>query len=341
MSNLRWGIIGCGDVCEVKSGPALQKATGSKLVVVCRRQADLARDFAQRHGVPRSTGDPQAVIDDPEVDAVYIATPPGSHLDYARRVAAAGKPCYVEKPMARTHAECVAMNQAFADAGQKLFVAYYRRCLPRFVAVQEMLAQGRIGTVRSVDSVQTTNHMLTTDPDDLPWRLQAPHSGGGLLLDMGSHTLDVLDLLLGPITQARGTARRASPGHGVADQVEAELAFGDQITGTARWDFASDGPRTNAVVIHGSRGSIRFAVYDDNAVTLIADGETTVTDHPDPPHVHQPLVQTMVDELAGKGTCPSTGVSAARTSAVMDDLTRAYYGNRDAGFWDRPDAWGC
>jgi len=309
MSNLRWGIIGCGDVCEVKSGPALQKAAGSELVVVCRRQADLARDFAQRHGVPRSTGDPQAVIDDPEVDAVYIATPPGSHLDYARRVAAAGKPCYVEKPMARTHAECVAMNQAFADAGQKLFVAYYRRCLPRFVAVQEMLAQGRIGTVRSVDSVQTTNHMLTTDPDDLPWRLDAPHSGGGLLLDMGSHTLDVLDLLLGPITQARGTARRASPGRGVAD--------------------------------HGSRGSIRFAVYDDNAVTLIADGETTVTDHPDPPHVHQPLVQTMVDELAGKGTCPSTGTSAARTSAVMDDLTRAYYGNRDAGFWDRPDAWDC
>ena len=83
---IRWGIIGCGDVTEVKSGPGLQKADGSQLVAVMRRDAEKARDYAKRHNVPRAYGDAQELIDDPEVDAVYVATPPGSHAEYAIRV---------------------------------------------------------------------------------------------------------------------------------------------------------------------------------------------------------------------------------------------------------------
>src|SRR3954470_22835271 len=96
---VRWGIVGCGDVTEVKSGPALQKADGSALMAVMRRDAGKAADYARRHGVAKSYGDGGALINDPDVDAVYIATPPSSHIDYVQRVAAAGKPVYVEKPM--------------------------------------------------------------------------------------------------------------------------------------------------------------------------------------------------------------------------------------------------
>ena len=113
-NTIRWGIIGCGDVCEVKSGPGFQKAANSALVAVMRRDGGKAADYAKRHGVPRWYDDAEALIGDPEVDAVYVATPPGSHLEYALRVAAAGKPCYVEKPMARTHAECRRMIGALS-----------------------------------------------------------------------------------------------------------------------------------------------------------------------------------------------------------------------------------
>jgi predicted dehydrogenase len=175
MDTVRWGIIGVGDVTEVKSGPALQQADRSALVAVMRRSGDKAADYARRHGVPRWYDDANALIADPEVDAVYIATPPDSHCDYALRVAVAGKPVYVEKPMARTAAECDAMIGACASARVPLFVAYYRRAMPRFETVQELLDGGAIGAPRTV-SVRL--HRRSADvapagvaPADLPWRL--------------------------------------------------------------------------------------------------------------------------------------------------------------------------
>ena len=132
MKTIRWGIIGCGDVTEVKSGPALQKADHSALVAVMRRNGQLAEDFARRHGVPQWYDDAAALIHDPAVDAVYIATPPSSHKEYTLMSAAAGKPVYVEKPMARNTAECQAMIAACHKANVPLFVAYYRRALARF-----------------------------------------------------------------------------------------------------------------------------------------------------------------------------------------------------------------
>src|SRR5437762_8993101 len=147
---IRWGIIGCGDVTEIKSGPGFQKAEGSALVAVMRRDLEKAKDYARRHGVARAYGRADELIHDAEVDAVYIATPPSSHCDLALRVAAAGKPCLVEKPMAVDHAECVAMNEAFRAAGQPLWTAYYRRALPRFLKARELVLSGALGRITSV-----------------------------------------------------------------------------------------------------------------------------------------------------------------------------------------------
>src|SRR5882672_3909851 len=148
---VRWGIIGCGDVTEVKSGPALQRATGSALVAVMRRDRAKAEDYARRHGVARAYDDAAALIADPEVDAVYVATPPSSHQDYALAAAQAGKPVYVEKPMARSHAECRSMIDGCARADVPLFVAYYRRALPRFLKVKQLIDDGALGEVRLVN----------------------------------------------------------------------------------------------------------------------------------------------------------------------------------------------
>ena len=185
---IRWGIIGCGDVTEVKSGPAFRGADGSELVAVMRRSADAARDYAARHAVPRWYDDADALIHDEEVDAVYIATPPGAHLAHALRVAAAGKPCYVEKPMARNHPECRKMVEAFASCGVPLFVAHYRRALPRFLKAKELIDESRIGRVTGVTYHYASPSHEGLDAADLPWRLIAEQAGGGLFMDLGPHT---------------------------------------------------------------------------------------------------------------------------------------------------------
>src|SRR4029077_15606048 len=138
-----------------------------------------AEDYARRHNVPRWYDNADALIRDPEVNAVYVATPPGLHLEYALKVAAAGKPCYVEKPMARSHAECARMIDAFERAKLPLFVAYYRRSLPRFVKAKEIIDSGQLGRVTGC-----RYRRLCPDrpvPPDF-WRMDAAQSGGGLFL---------------------------------------------------------------------------------------------------------------------------------------------------------------
>ena len=143
MKTIRWGMIGCGDVAEVKSGPGFYKADNSTLVAVMRRNGALAQDFAKRHKVPRWHDDAEAIINADDIDAVYIATLTDSHLDYALRCAKAGKPVYVEKPMAMDYAQCRTMIDAAKAAKVPLWVGYYRRALPRFLKVKELLESRR------------------------------------------------------------------------------------------------------------------------------------------------------------------------------------------------------
>jgi 1,5-anhydro-D-fructose reductase (1,5-anhydro-D-mannitol-forming) len=321
---IRWGIIGCGDVCEVKSGPGFQKAEGSALVAVMRRDRAKAADFARRHGVPRFHDDAAALVADPEVDAIYVATPPSSHLEYTQLAASAGKPVYVEKPMSTTRAACEQMIAACARASVPLFVAYYRRALPRFVRVKQLLEAGAIGEVRGVSTLLTqpappAHH----DRQALPWRVRPEIAGGGLFLDLAAHTLDLLDHLLGPISHAQGHASNRGGLYDAEDTVSGELSFASGVSGVGLWSFVA-GQRIDRTEIFGSEGRISFATFDEAPVVLEnAQGRQELT-IAHPPHVQQPLIQLVVAALRGQGVCPSTGESAARTSGVMDQLLASY-----------------
>ncbi|PAW67941.1 MAG: hypothetical protein B9S34_04045 [Opitutia bacterium Tous-C1TDCM] len=341
---VRWGIIGCGDVTEVKSGPGFQKADGSHLVAVMRRDVGKAADYARRHGVPRWYADARALVADPEVDAVYVATPPGAHLDAALLAAAAGKPCYVEKPMARHTAECDTMLAAFAAAHQPLFVAYYRRALPRFVHARALLDAGRIGTLTGLHCrFASPGHggigSLPGQPaPDLSWRFRAVDSGGGLLLDVGAHAIDLLDFFGGPLHDVAGhAARLVTPGD-TEDTVAFSFRTAAGAPGTASFNFAS-AQRADSLELEGTLGRIALSVFGHEPVRLeTAAGPESFPFTP-PAHIAQPLIQTVVDALLGRGTCPSTGASARRTSAVIDLVLAAYYGGRTDAFWTRPATW--
>jgi 1,5-anhydro-D-fructose reductase (1,5-anhydro-D-mannitol-forming) len=338
MQTVRWGIIGCGDVCEVKSGPGFQQAEGSELVAVMRRDGALAEDFARRHGVPAFYDEAERLIADPNVTAVYVASPPGSHLELALKVAAAGKAAYVEKPMARTHAECLRMVAAFKQAKQPLFVAYYRRALPRFLKAKEIVDGGRLGELRGIDVRFASDGQSALDPAQLPWRVQAEHAGAGLFLDLASHTLDVLDFLLGALQSVQGEASKlGSPGD-VEDRVTLGFTTSSGARGTGSWNFASTG-REDLITIEGSAGILRLSTFGDAPVELESSTGPELFTLPNPRTIQGPMIQAIVDSLLGRGECPSTGVSAARTSDVMDRALASYYGARDEGFWKQPERW--
>ncbi|MBI1372581.1 MAG: gfo/Idh/MocA family oxidoreductase [Phycisphaera sp.] len=351
---IRWGIVGCGDVCEVKSGPGFAKAPGSALVAVMRRDGAKAADFAKRHGVPRWYDDAEALIDDDGVDAVYIATPPGSHVEVAERVAAAGKPAYVEKPMARSAAECRRMIEAFDAAGVPLFVAYYRRRVPRFEKVRELIEGGALGAVKRVsytyrehpgESYAVQSTLSDADPS-LPWRLQVEHSGGGLIMDMGCHALDLLDHWLGPMRDVTGTARRRGGPYVVEDEVEMTWRTDGGVEGAASLSFFSDEPATDLFRIEGDNATLTVPCFAPGAIELRRAGQADTAapferfEVAHPPHIQQPLIESIVTELRGEGACPSTGRTALRTNEVMDAVLSDYYGGRDDAFWSRAETWG-
>lgn len=326
-NEVRWGIIGCGDVCEIKSGPALQQTSGSKLVAVMRRSADKAKDFANRHDVPKWFDNANDLINDPEVNAIYIATPPSSHEEYTLKAAAAGKPVYVEKPMARTHEECISMVNACKRANVPLFVAFYRRALPNILKVKEIIDNGIIGDIRFVHikihkPLSPDIVGASEDPDN--WRIFPEVAGGGYFYDLASHQLDAMDFLLGPITEAEGFAANQAGLYPAEDITVGSFKFENGVLGHGVWSFNTGNVSDEEVTtIVGSKGQISFPFFSDHHVMLKVDGKPDEVFQFDiSKHIQQPLIQTMVDELLGKGKCPSTGVSGARTNWVMEQICK-------------------
>jgi predicted dehydrogenase len=322
VERVRWGIIGVGNVTERKSGPAFQQAERSELVAVMRRNGDLAADYARRNNVPRWYDDADKLINDPEVDAVYVATPPDSHREYVVRVAEAGKPVYVEKPMARTALECEDMISACDEAGVGLFVAYYRRAMPRFATVKELLDTGRIGELRSV-SIRNEHPVQVGEADPGGWRVDPEISGGGHFVDLGSHILDLLDWLLGPVTHAAGIATNRGGRYPAEDLVTGIFSFRSGVEGVGVWNYDSF-QHQDRVEIIGTAGALRFSCFADEPLQLLTASGPKHIKAPYPETVQLPLIQTVVNALTGHGTSPSNGHTAVRTARVIDALLSDY-----------------
>jgi predicted dehydrogenase len=318
MKTIRWGILGCGDVTEVKSGPAFNKVPQSRLTAVMRRDGEKAADYARRHGVDRWYDSADALIGDGEVDAVYIATPPGSHCELALKVAAAGKPCYVEKPMARNAAECEQMGEAFAAADRPLFVAYYRRGLAHFAAVKSMIESGRYGALKSLRYRFANGAQLNGTPDS--WRYQPEISGGGLFWDLGSHALDLFDWWLGPLRSVSGHALRQNAASPVEELVAMTAIGGADVSLSADWNFISH-QEVDCVLLEFEKAQISCAVFGPPELRIEAVGEESqILNFSLPENIQYHLIENSVAHLLGGTPALSTGQSATRTSAVIDQV---------------------
>ncbi|NQU88826.1 MAG: Gfo/Idh/MocA family oxidoreductase, partial [Mariniphaga sp.] len=262
-THINWGIIGVGDVTEIKSGPAFYKAANSRLVAVMRRNAEKAADYAQRHNVPKWYSDAETLINDPEVDAVYIATPPDTHAEYTIKAMKAGKPVYVEKPMARNHNECLEMLKVSKKTGMQLRVAYYRRTLPVFLKAKDLINVGILGKVLTVNikfHKEAVEKNQTSD--EMNWRVKPEISGAGHFFDLASHQFDFLDFVLGPIRVVKGIATNLAGLYHAEDTVSASWVHNSGTIGTGSWCFvANKNDETDLIEFIGEKGKICLSCF--------------------------------------------------------------------------------
>ena len=323
MKIIKWGFIGCGEVTERKSGPAFAEIEGSQVAAVMSRSELRARTYAVRHGVPKWYTDAQQLIDDPDVNAVYVATPPSSHATFAIMAMKAGKPVYVEKPLAASYEDCARVNRIAEQTGVPCFVAYYRRYLPYFQRVKEIVDKGVIGRVINVQVrfAVPPRELDYTHPEKLPWRLQPDVAGGGYFYDLAPHQLDLLQHFFGVMIDAQGICANRGSLYSAEDSVSACFRFENGLPGSGSWCFvAHESAREDRIEIIGNRGSLQFSVFDYQPIMLhTSDGvQQIVVDNP--PYVQQPLIRDVVEHLQGLSVCDCTSVSATPVNWALDRI---------------------
>ena len=322
MEKVKWGFIGCGEVTERKSGPAFNAVPGSEVVAVMSRRADKARSYAERHGVKRWYTDAQLLLSDPEVNAVYIATPPSTHATYAIMAMKSGKAVYVEKPMASNYEDCCRMNRIAEVTGVPCFVAYYRRCLPYFLKVKELVEQGAVGQVAGAHiRFAVPPRDLDYNRDNLPWRVQPDIAGGGYFYDLAPHQIDLLQQMFGPIIEAAGMFANRGGLYPTEDTVSACFKFANGVPASGSWCFvAHESAREDRIDIVGDKGSLSFSVFTYQPIVLQnGDGRQEFV-VPNPPYVQLPLIKLVVEHLQNKAICTCDCVSATSVNWVVDRI---------------------
>ena len=319
---IRWGIIGCGDVTEVKSGPAFNKVPHSKLVAVMRRNGEKAKDYAQRHGVGKWYTDAEALINDVEVNAIYIATPPAYHEEYAIKALRANKPVYVEKPFALNVKGAQKIVDVVNETGVKLTVAHYRRQQPLFKKIKSLLSDKIIGDVKLVQmdflQQQDTDVIAQTE---IPWRLDPSISGGGLFYDLAPHGLDLMMYLFGNSIKASGISFNAQGLYAADDTTSGSILFDKHVLFNGRWRFTVPEKRDNCEII-GTKGKISFSIFDSQPIVIVAGDKEDELHFDRLPHVQQPMIAKVVSYFREEGANPCSGEEGLKVMKMMEALTQ-------------------
>jgi len=317
---INWGIIGCGDVTEVKSGPAFNKVPNSKLVAVMRRNAEKARDYAQRHDVEKWYDDADDLINDPEVNAIYVATPPLNHEEFAVKAMKAGKPVYLEKPMAIDATASQRIEQVALETGAKISIAHYRRQQPLFLMIKKLLQEKAIGDVQLVDLNLLQPHqsdMITKTETN--WRIDPSISGGGLFYDLAPHQLDLMYYFFGKPANVSGMSLNASGYYNVDDTTKGQIVFENNVLFNGTWSFSST-ERIDRCEIVGSEGKISFSVFDHNPLIIESNGNQTSISFDKLQHVQQPMIQKVVEYFLDQSPNPCSASEGVQVMKMMDAM---------------------
>lgn len=324
MKKISWGIIGCGDVTEIKSGPAFNKVKNSELVAVMRRDAAKAKDYALRHNVPKWYVDANSLINDPDINAIYIATPPSSHEEYTIAALQAGKPVYVEKPMSVNAASAANMMKAVVEKNGKLVVAHYRRAQPLFQKVKQLLADKIIGDIRfarlAMYKRSLSKEELSTEKT--AWRVDPALAGGGLFHDLAPHQLDLMYHFFGEVDKASGFANKQASLYAADDMVTGNILFKNGVQVSGVWCFnVAERDEEDSCEIVGDKGKIIFSFFKQQPVTVIADGKTEIFSFDTLQHVQQPMIEQVVNYFLDEGPNPCSAEEGVKVMKLIDQFS--------------------
>jgi len=316
---IRWGILGCGDVARRRVAGAIAKDPGSRLVAACRRNAEALEEFCNDFGVPRGYTDEADLIGDADIDAVYIATPVDRHLGQTLACAAAGKHVLCEKPMAMSVEECDRMIAACLEAGVTLGLAYYRRFYPVLDRIRDVIAEGRIGRVFSITAVTATPFEFR-DGEDGYWRVVLEEGGGGALMDVGSHRLNLFLDLLGPITDVSGYCDTIAGDFSADDAAVLCVRFASGALGSLQCYFGVPVDPDEFVVVGTGGRLVATPLNSGQLMIETAEGIETES-HPPAANFNLPLVTDFVEAIA-EGRMPR--VSGHEGRATNEVIARGY-----------------
>jgi predicted dehydrogenase len=317
---ISWGIVGCGDVTEIKSGPAFNKIEGSFLQAVMRRNADKAADFAKRHGVPKWYNNVEELINDPLINAVYVATPPSSHEQYAIAALKAGRHVYVEKPFSVDSASARRIAETAKQLNSKLSVAHYRRQMPLFKKVKDLIDSNAIGRILNINIVF---HQHGADHSPENWRLDSQTSGGGYFHDLAPHQLDLMYYYFKAPVLVQGVSINQANKYKADDAVACTMLFENGAVLNGLWSFTVPVSEEKDVCeITGTEGSIRFSFFNMKKIILRKNG-TEETFHFDAlQHVQQPMIEKVVEYFSGNGINPCSGDDGYTVMWMIDRITK-------------------
>lgn len=319
MNEIKWGIIGCGNVTEVKSGPAFNLVPNSKLLAVMRRDQKLLQDYALRHHVPLTFTNAAELIHHPEIDAIYIATPPNVHEQYAIEALNANKFVYVEKPMATSVEACLNMQMVANKLNGKLVIAHYRRSLPLFLKVKELLANNYIGKIKEVKIIMHKNAAPKNYYEN-NWRVNKDLAGGGLFYDLAPHQIDLVFYFFGDAISYQGTATNTAGLYEAEDTVVGTMQMQNGIEFKGDWCFAMEqGEEKDEFIIKGELGVINFPVFD-HTITIYKNNKTDTIQFEPPKHIQQNHIEKVVNYFLGKEKNPCSSEEAIKSMRVMESF---------------------
>ncbi len=325
LKKINWGIIGCGDVTEIKSGPAFNKVKNLSLVAVMRRDVAKAKDYAKRHNVPRWYDDADKLINDPEVNAIYIATPPSSHESLSIAAMHAGKHIYVEKPMALNYTAACNMAKTAAEKKVKLVVAHYRRAQPFFNKIKQLITDKAIGEIRLVrmEFYRPGYSKADLAMPGKAWRVDPAISGGGIFHDLAPHQLDLACYFFGPVKKVTGIAVSQAGIYAADDIVTGTMLFENNIIFNGTWCFnAAAELSTDHCEIIGSDGKISFSVFNNKKFTVTTQEGSSVYSYDALQHVQQPMIERTVHYFLSEGPNPCSGVEGAEVMRLIDEIVK-------------------
>lgn len=338
INKINWGFIGCGRVVEQKSGIAFNNVPNSCIHSIMRRDLKAAHNSSQRFSAPSWYDN----IDDllaSDIDAVYIATPPGLHYEQAMKCYDANKPIYIEKPFTRNYEEAKTIVETFAKKNLPVYVGHYRRALPRFQKIKQILTENRIGNICSIDFY--LNRIFSKYEANNTWLYNPVLSGGGKFFDIAPHTIDIINYLFGDIKEVHGYAKNSGTDCPLEDNVIFSFKTTKNIIGTANFNCISN-EKKDRMLVTGTKGTLEFSIHGrcDIIINNYSSTQEEILEVPDPKVVEEPMIQTVVNSLLGHSNCPCEGKDALPTYWVIDQVLKQFYHGRDDDFWNHPERWG-